>query len=593
MTRQTTGWASILECLAALATEAGAAVLAHEATVLLDRVREGRFFVACLGQFKRGKSTLINALIGDELLPSGVAPVTSVVTIVRYGEHRARVRLGLGDWREIEVSNVVDYVSEAENSENRKGVAGVELFRQSPLLSGGLCLVDTPGIGSVFAANSEETQTFVPQIDAAIVVLGGDPPISGDELDLLGTVMKLVKDVLLVLNKADRLTDEEIREAHRFTEGVLAERVGLSNPTLYTVSALEQLRRCGPERDWPLLVRKLDELAQSGGVRLIERAAARGFASLIERLRRHLREAREALTRPVGESERRLVELRRCAREAEQALVELTHLFNAEQQKLAIRFDDRRQEFIECSLPLLAERLSEKLDRATTGRGPALRKLAFDEAFAMAQDSVRAWSNEQRPHVEREFAAVTERFAEHANAFLDRLRTSGQVPADALPTRVVAEAGLRAKSTFFFRSVTPLAHPLLTWLRDMFLSATAARKAAQRDGFRFARQLLEVNAKRVLGDFNGRIVESRRSVEGGLKRTLTEVVSVAEAAAVRAAEIREKGEQAVKDAVTEVNAKSQTLNDLAGSVQEDGDYWLSEPKSLVPSAWPAQEGAER
>jgi hypothetical protein len=420
----------------------------------------------------------------------------------------------------------------------------------------------------VFAGNTEETQAFVPQIDAAIVVLGGDPPISGDELELLETVSKQVKDVLLVLNKADRLSDEDIREARAFTTETLAKRVNLTGTTLYALSALERLRKQGPERDWPLLVHRLEELAQNGGARLVERAASRGFASLVDRLRRHLREERDALLRPVDESERRLNELRRCAREAEQSLVELTHLFNAEQQKLARRFDDERLQFIERALPQVAEMLDQKLAQASLQRGPQLRKIAFDQAYTITQDLVHAWMVEQRPHVEREFSGVTERFTDQANAFLERLRTSGQLPVDALPAKLVPESGLRARSTFFFRSVTPLAHPLLTWLMDVLLSATAARKAAQRDGLEFARQLLEVNANRVLGDFNDRIVESRRSVESACRRTLTEVVSVAESAAGRAAEVRRQGEQAVKDAVARLDAYRVTLDNLYQSVQE-------------------------
>src|SRR5207244_12572453 len=72
------------------------------------------------------------------------------------------------------------YVTEEHNHENVKGVAVVEVFLPAPLLARGLCLVDTPGIGSTFAANSEVTRAFVPHIDAALVVLGADPPISGD-----------------------------------------------------------------------------------------------------------------------------------------------------------------------------------------------------------------------------------------------------------------------------------------------------------------------------------------------------------------------------------------------------------------------------
>src|SRR5713101_8280435 len=73
-----------LSILIRLASEADTPGIAKDAAALAERIAEGRFYVACVGQFKRGKSTLLNALIGDPILPAGVAPVTSVVTVIRY-----------------------------------------------------------------------------------------------------------------------------------------------------------------------------------------------------------------------------------------------------------------------------------------------------------------------------------------------------------------------------------------------------------------------------------------------------------------------------------------------------------------------------
>ena len=179
--------AGALEHVAGIAREIDADHVGEEAEALAARLGEGRFFVACLGQFKRGRSTLINALLEHDLLPTGVLPVTAVVTVVRWGEHAsARVRLRDGDWRPIALGEVADYVAEDRNPENAKGVMGVEVFAPSVLLRGGMCLVDTPGIGSVFAENTGATRDFVPHIDAVLVVLGADPPISGAELDSSG-----------------------------------------------------------------------------------------------------------------------------------------------------------------------------------------------------------------------------------------------------------------------------------------------------------------------------------------------------------------------------------------------------------------------
>src|ERR1039458_10883291 len=109
--------------LAILGEELGARSIADDGNALAARVAEGRFYLACIGQFERGKSTLINALIGSPVLPVGFIPVTAVPTMIRYGaQPRARVQARDGTWQEIAVSDLHQYVSEEYNPENAKGV---------------------------------------------------------------------------------------------------------------------------------------------------------------------------------------------------------------------------------------------------------------------------------------------------------------------------------------------------------------------------------------------------------------------------------------------------------------------------------------
>src|SRR5712692_8387337 len=220
--------------LADLADEFDAEHIAAAVRSVAERVSEGRFYVACVGQFKRGKSTLLNALIGHSVLPTAVVPVTAVPTIIRHGERlSARVRFQSAKWKDIPVRDVEEFVSEGKNPENTKGVAGVEVFVPSPLLETGMCLVDTPGLGSVFAGNTAATHAFIPYIDAAIVVIGADPPLSGDELELVETVAQEVHELLFVLNKADRASDAERSAAVGFARRVLEERLRRTVPTIF------------------------------------------------------------------------------------------------------------------------------------------------------------------------------------------------------------------------------------------------------------------------------------------------------------------------------------------------------------------------
>src|SRR5271169_1802159 len=130
LTSDVDGAARLLR-LAQLADELGSSRIADEARNLAGRISEGLFYVACIGQFKRGKSTLINALIGRERLPVGVIPVTSAVTLVRQGAAHARVRFVSGQWQDIDPDDIGQFVCESANPENVKGVAIVELSTPS------------------------------------------------------------------------------------------------------------------------------------------------------------------------------------------------------------------------------------------------------------------------------------------------------------------------------------------------------------------------------------------------------------------------------------------------------------------------------
>src|SRR5580658_5112666 len=241
--------------LAQLADELDSSRIADEARSLAGRISEGRFYVACIGQFKRGKSTLINALIGDAVLPVGFTPVTAVPTVIRFGDRRrARVQVRDGSWQEVSLSDLNQYVSEQYNPENTKGVRGVEVFVPSSRLADGMCFVDTPGLGSVFTGNTAATQAFIPHIDAALVVIGADPPLAGEELTLVEAVGQHVHDLVVVLNKADRTTPEEKAAAADFADRQLQKRLQRGVGPILEVSATERIDNRGPERDWRKLV---------------------------------------------------------------------------------------------------------------------------------------------------------------------------------------------------------------------------------------------------------------------------------------------------------------------------------------------------
>jgi predicted GTPase len=87
---------------------------------------------------------------------------------------------------------------------NEQSVVSVEVAGQSAPLARGLCLVDTPGLGSVVVANTIATRAFVPNVDAAFLVLDSDPLITAEELALVREMTPTVREIIVVFNKSDR-----------------------------------------------------------------------------------------------------------------------------------------------------------------------------------------------------------------------------------------------------------------------------------------------------------------------------------------------------------------------------------------------------
>ena len=177
---------------------------------LLTRLDDDRLRVAALGQFKRGKSTLLNALLGATLLPMGVTPVTAIPTFIRIGD-ATRARIVFEDGTETVVKNdgadisdsLAQFVSEAHNPKNEKRVASVAIETPAPLLEKGVILVDTPGVGSVYAHNTAAAVAALAECDAALFVLSADLPITEVEVHYLEKIRKLIPNIVFVLNKAD------------------------------------------------------------------------------------------------------------------------------------------------------------------------------------------------------------------------------------------------------------------------------------------------------------------------------------------------------------------------------------------------------
>lgn len=173
--------------------------------------------VAILGQFKAGKSSFINSLIGEPILPVGVIPVTTVITRLQYGPQRkAAVSFFNNSVSEVDIKDLDEFTSEAKNPSNEKQVEIVDI--ELPSLEGysGLRFVDTPGLGSVFAYHRATAENWLPEVGAALLAISSDRPLSENDLQLIRELVQHTPNVILLLTKTDLLTPDQQEEVVAF-----------------------------------------------------------------------------------------------------------------------------------------------------------------------------------------------------------------------------------------------------------------------------------------------------------------------------------------------------------------------------------------
>jgi hypothetical protein len=571
-----------LERLAAIAAELDDREVADEALAERQRLLEARFFAACVGQFKRGKSTVINALIGEAVLPAGVIPVTSVVTILSYGDTAtATVRLANGQSQTITLGSIADFVDERRNPQNTRGAVVVEVAFPSGILREGLCLVDTPGLGSVHAANTEATRAFVPRIDVALIVVGPDPPISGAELETVREASREAGELAVILNKADQVSPDHLQEVADFTRQTLASAIHRPVEHFFATSALERLTGT-VTRDWGALESYLRQLSTTSRERLVGHSGERAVARLARRVTNELTLREEALRRPLVDMQDRVARLRQALVELDQALIELRFRFDAAEADLGGRFEQWRKRFMERTGRLHQTLLAWIDTHATAGR--SLRREAFEEASRLAAGAVNEWVDTMDPEGHHLYRTTTERFVRAANDVIGRIARDA---ADVDPDEVPAEIGFRARQQFYF---THLMHSTagspVTWFIDRVVSRGMRHEHVSRAASAYLAHLLESNSHRVENDFRDRTRESRRWLEAEVRVRLATALRSAERALSLATDKQRMSEADVGATLHRLAGLQNEVLALAGQSGESSRHDTLDVTAGPPSSLP-------
>ena len=225
--------AQVLHDVIAAAEGAGRADLVARLRVGLERARRSETVVCVVGEFKQGKSSLVNALLEAELCPVDDDLATAVPTVVRQGSApTVTVHTRRGGQAHAEVvapSELADWVTEQGNPDNERGVEQVEVALDHPLLDDGLVLVDTPGVGGLSAGHAAATAAFLPYADALLFVTDASAELTAPEVAFLSDAVERCPRVVVVLTKTDLYP--AWRRIGELDAGHLAE-AGLAAPIL-------------------------------------------------------------------------------------------------------------------------------------------------------------------------------------------------------------------------------------------------------------------------------------------------------------------------------------------------------------------------
>jgi tRNA U34 5-carboxymethylaminomethyl modifying GTPase MnmE/TrmE len=269
------------------------------------RVARTEMLICVVGEFKKGKSALINALLGQDVCPVDDDLSTAAVTVVRHQDTPGIVVRRRQDGRlsiqTVPSEDAAQWLLEHDQADTRRGVELVEIGLPHPLLARGIALVDTPGVGGLNAAHAVATLAFLPSADALVFVTDASAELTAPEIEFLSRAREAGPPIVLVVTKVDM--HPQWRRILELDSGHLAD-AGIELQTIPVSSMLRGVAdRLGDEAlatesGIPALHEAIASRATSGARRSAVSFALAEVMPAIEQLREPIETEITALERP-------------------------------------------------------------------------------------------------------------------------------------------------------------------------------------------------------------------------------------------------------------------------------------------------------
>lgn len=270
---------------------------------ILKRMANDNFNVAIVGEFKRGKSTVINALLGKNILPVDVLPTTATLNKITYNVTPfVTVEYKDGRKEQIGIEELENYVTKLtrESEERAKTIKEAVVYYPINYCKNGVTIIDTPGLNDD-AAMTEVTMSVLPTIDAALMVIMAQAPFSESERDFLESkiITSDLGRVLFVVTGIDLLDEEDVDRVLENIKRRIQEHVLKKAESVYGVDSREYQtyqRKLGNINLYGLSAKKALKAKVKGDVQMLEDSCFPTFEAALEKF---LSEERGAITLSV------------------------------------------------------------------------------------------------------------------------------------------------------------------------------------------------------------------------------------------------------------------------------------------------------
>lgn len=264
---QTRDEVPLLRELERIITTHGLVALRGTLAMLLDRMENDSFEIGVFGHTSSGKSSLLNHLLGMEVLPVGVTPVTAVLTRIKFGQvSHATIEFVESPSVVVELARLPEFSTEQKNPANTKHVTSIVVEVPAARLQEGITWVDTPGLGSLATSGAAETMAYLPRCDLGLVLIDAGITLTQEDLVLMQMLLRSGSQVMVLVSKTDLLRPEERQQFVEYVQHQFSAQLGVA-PPLYPVSVVgadSSLSDAWFEQALqPLLVRHREQVAAS------------------------------------------------------------------------------------------------------------------------------------------------------------------------------------------------------------------------------------------------------------------------------------------------------------------------------------------